>query len=406
MNLTRRNVLGGISVASFAYLFYKKTGAFLVTEKRPKTPTSVGKVFGIGTNAPNQIPNSKSVLTIFDSNTQNWAQHTYDLVDGHSIVRLKDQLVVIGNEKKIQFIDESYLPIGQIALEEKKDFGGHGVYLQKPNVLLLGLRQARDAKLNKKLSEGELAVVDPTTMKVIERSPCGGLEPHDMHLTRSGELLVVNYGNTTRRDLYNYKNIKPSITVLDPVSLKIIEKIPCPELGSVSHIAEGPGRVFAALPAQLYEINQAGIQLVRDTLPQGSMMQISPTEMIERKVATPSPILLMDHQKEVSWQSFMVDPLRQRRPQSVIYHPGSKAWFVTYPFSDTIAKLHLDGRLELVSAFTLGLSLPRGVLDLGDKNHLYVSGQYKGLIRLNANTLQTEQIWEVPFGNSTHLFTV
>jgi len=41
-----------------------------------------------------------------------------------------------------------------------------------------------------------------------------------------------------------------------------------------------------------------------------------------------------------------------------------------------------------------------------DKNYFYVSGQFKGLAKVNARTLELEKKWEVPFDDATHILSI
>ncbi len=156
------------------------------------------------------------------------------------------------------------------------------------------------------------------------------------------------------------------------------------------------------MPATLTALNADNLKSLVQSLG-GAEPDVSAPEVIENKLGGPSPILTFDVAAKAR-RSFLI--ARQRRPQSIVYHPGVAAWFVTYPISDTVARLGVDGTALLRSAFDLGLSYVRGVCVAPDGKSIYVSGQYRGLACVNAESLAVEARNDVQLFDAIHLSAV
>ena len=105
-------------------------------------------------------------------------------------------------------------------------------------------------------------------------------------------------------------------------------------------------------------------------------------------------------------ESLSGEPSKQRRAQSVAYHPAADQLFVAYTFSDSLACVgHSQSKnhVRYVSAIELGLSYIRGVCALGESDLLAVSGEFRGITLIDAKTLAVVRRIDVPLYDSPHL---
>ncbi len=194
------------------------------------------------------------------------------------------------------------------------------------------------------------------------------------------------------------------IAVHDAKSPELRRRIVLPQIGAISHLTQGPGGMLGAIPANLFPLTAAGLATAKNLLGDAPLT-LSPVEEIEHKVGAPSPLLLVDPETG-ALRSFLDAPAKQRRAQSIVYHEAARAFFVTYPFSDYVARIQPDGASTYVSAFALGLTAVRGLATIPGDDGVYVCGQYRGIARLDATTLEVRERHDVPLYGATHLYAV
>jgi len=356
----------------------------------------------LGVKPPAHLPykgeaEGTSILTIFDPRSGQSQTTLLPIPEAHGLVALPGGgFAVLGNHRHALILDAALQPRLPLIAPDDREFGGHGVLVG--GHLLVSLRTSRKQD---EAHPGELLLLDLATGKVLDRRSSGGYEPHDMTTLRDGRIVVANYGNRRRSDLASYAALEPTLAFLSPRDLSLADVVKGPQLGALSHLSEGPDGRLALLPATLMALAPSAVKTVTQALG-GVLPDLSAPEIIEQKIGAPSPVLTLDVATG-TWRSFLVDPARQRRPQSLAYHPGVKAWFVTYPFSEQVARLGDDGEVTFCAGFAAGIPYVRGVAVLPGDDGLYVSGQFRGLARLDARDLAVTARFDVPLHDCTHL---
>ena len=307
---------------------------------------------------------------------------------------------MISNHRELAFLDSNFLLRSKLSAPDGWHFCGHGVCLEPQKIVV----SARPSQAIEPPLEGKLLVIDTSQKKVIEELSAGGFDPHDMILMQDGSLAVANYGDRRKSDLNDYRLLEPKLNIFDANSLKLKESFDAPRIGALSHISEGPNGLIAGIPARLQLLSEEALESAKN-LTGGRDFSVSAAEMVEGKIGFPSPILTFDR-KSGEWRSFLVDPFRQRRPQSITFHQESQCWFVTYPFSEHIVRLSIKGDLKIISAFDLGLSFPRGICARSGDSSVYVGGQYRGVAQINAESMVVERRWDIQLYDATHLYFI
>jgi DNA-binding beta-propeller fold protein YncE len=341
---------------------------------------------------------ASSSLAIFAMATRQSRHVTLPMPGGHSLLQIPGGYMIVGNRGALGVVDATFAAFRKLAAPEGWHFGGHGVYLPERAAVLLGLRPDTSGKVT---GEGRIVLVDPASLSLVDVGTSGGLEPHDMLIRSDGQIAVANYGNATKSALSTYDDMRPTICILDRKTLALVETVAVPGIGSVSHIAEGEGGTLAALPARLKALSRDSLSSVDAEL-LGAEVELTAAELVEGKVGYPSPVLTLDGSGK-KWTSHLAEPARQRRPQSIAYHAPTRSWFVTYPFSEQIMRVRIGEAPRLVASFDVGISYPRGVATFGSDPSVYVCGQYRGIVRIDARTLARQDAWNVSLGDATHV---
>jgi hypothetical protein len=364
-------------------------------------------IAGLGVIPPGRLPfkgqeTYGSALTVFDSASAASSTHIIPVRGAHEITRLPDgDFAVISNVDQLAILDDKFQTRKVVTAAVGWEFGGHGIWLADKGMLLVGLRPARTSK---ERSHGKMILLNRETGKTEAEIDSHGFDPHDLRRLPGGDIAICNYGHRNANDLINYENLEPNIVIFDGNTLAQKDIIAGPAIGSLSHFCEGPGNTIAAIPARLNELNQDNLDQVSRAARMEQGIDITAAEIAEGKVGFPSPVLTFDR-GEKSWKSFLQQPAKQRRPQSIVYHRQAGAWFVTYPFSEQIVRVRTDGSMDFLPAFDLGISYPRG-LCIGAGGDVYVSGQYRGLARFNPVSLREAGRWDLPMHDGTHIYSL
>jgi hypothetical protein len=390
--LKRRDILLASLAAPFAWLGMRRAVA-----------APAARLVAVGIKPPGKLPYrgeavAQSMLVVMDTQTGKWRSVTLEIPEAHALVRVPGGYAVVGNHRALALVGDDLSPRSVVTAPAGWEFGGHGVWVEAQRRLVVGMRPARDGTL---VEVGRLARVDVERAALDGDAPSGGFDPHDMLPLGDGRLIVCNYGDKRRADLMDYRAIDPRLAIIDGNTLTVVDTIEPPRLGAVSHLALGRGAVIAAIPARLHALSENGLASA-GAQALGAPIDLSAVEVIEGKVGAPSPVLTLDLATR-AWRSHLTEPERQRRPQSILHHPGRDAWLVTYPYSESIGRLDADGKLTLVSAFELGLAFPRGLALVPGDDAVYVAGQYRGVVRVDVDTLRAEERWDVPLYDATHL---
>lgn len=343
-----------------------------------------------------------SVLTLLELSTGVATHVALDFPEAHALVDLGAHgWAIVGNHRVLTLTERDFRVRRRVEAPEGREFGGHAVLLADGARLVVGLRTARSAEESRL---GELAVVDVATGATTGRLASGGYEPHDLRRLADGRLVVANYGNKRRADLQSYEAFAPTIALFDGVSLSLEKIVPGPSLGALSHLAEGPRGTLALLPAALATLAPDALASLAQSLG-GAPADLSPPEILENKIGRPAPILTLELGSE-SWRSYLVEPAKQRRPQSIAWSPRARAWFVAYPFSDQVARLGVDGSVRFRSGFELGLAHVRGVAVDPVDGDVFVSGQFRGICRIDAEDLALLARVDVPLFDAVHVAVI
>ncbi len=361
----------------------------------------------LGTKPSGRMPyrggdNGASVLTLLELGTGVATRVGLDFPEAHALVDLGPHgWAIAGNHRVLALTDRDFRVRRRVEAPEGREFGGHAVLLADGARLVTGLRTARSAEDS---LLGELAVVDVATGVTTGRLDSGGYEPHDLRLLADGRLVVANYGNKRRADLQSYEAFAPTIAIFDGVSLSLEKVVQGPNLGALSHLAEGPRGTLALLPAALATLAPDALASLAQSLG-GAPVDLSPPEIIENKIGRPAPILTLELGSE-SWRSYLIEPEKQRRPQSIAWSPESQAWFVAYPFADQVARLGVDGSVRFRSGFELGLAHVRGVAVDPAGGAVFVSGQFRGICRIDPEDLTPLARVDVPLFDAVHVAVI
>ena len=368
---------------------------------------NTGRLAALGVKPPSQLPfrgqaNAASILTVYDLAGNTTATHAFPFPEAHALVSLGGHgYAVVSNHRHMALADAHFGVRQLLTAPDGYEFGGHAVWPGDGQSLIVTLRTDRRAEES---LPGKLAVLDPSTGAMLRVVSADGFEPHDLTILSDGRLVVANYGNKRRADLMSYTSFEASLSFFSLPSLDLLQKIDGPKLGALSHLREGPRGTLALLPASLTLMNEDNLIGLTQALG-GAAADVSAPEIIEQKLGGPSPILVLDVARG-AWSSHLADPVKQRRPQSIAFHPGVQAWFVTYPFSEYVARLGVDGSLRFCSAFDLGLAYVRGVCVDPASGGVYVSGQFRGLAKIHPQTLAVEARFDAPLYDNVHLFAL
>ena len=407
MKISRRNLIATGIGAGAAW------GLPLLWQPRS---ADTGRLVSLGVMPPGTLPqrsgSGAGVISVLDLATGKQQVVPIPFTGAHSLVTLPQGFVIVGNRRSLATTDQNFAKIKVIHAPQGWEFGGHAVWVEARRSLIVGIRPAAKANLETidrigpQKFTGRVAEVDLKTLEITIRGSSGGFEPHDMSLLADGRIAIGNYGNKSRHDLNTYRNLQPTLGLLDPRSLDVVEIIDVPNLGSVSHFAEGPAGQYALLPARLQAITPQSLTSLRSEMNQTSF-SLAAVELVEGKIGSPSPVLT--YQTNTSgppaWQSHLVAPGKQRRPQSICFHNRLQCWFVTYPFSESIMRIGVDGSAQIFSAFRMGVSYPRGIA-VGPEDSIFVSGQYRGVVQIDGSTGKTIGKWDINNFDATHLFTL
>lgn len=131
--------------------------------------------------------------------------------------------------------------------------GGHGVHAETGDVLLTTERAPLKGYAgHPEAHYGLIAVRDPVTLKVLDTIPCHGIDPHEIRLLPGGrQAAVANYGSVAapgRRSLEAPRDVvEASVTIVDLASGALVEKHPATEPGiELRHLTVTPdARAFA-----------------------------------------------------------------------------------------------------------------------------------------------------------------
>lgn len=397
--LSRRSLLTGVvgstALGSVGFKFGQNT-------------PSTDDIFSLGVMPAGHLPYKgqdgfSSVLTIIKTG----ANAPKDLITtkilpfrgAHSFLTTGSGFAVIGNGNQLALLSSTYDLRRVVTALSGYEFGGHAVWMPGQKKILVALRPARE---NEHREKGHLVLIDENTGGMEKVAQSGGYDPHDMIILENGQVAVCNYGNKHVSDLRSYYNLEPNVALIDAASFSLLDVIAGPTIGSLSHICEGPGGTIGAIPAKLHNLSQDSLNQVKQSQ-LGLAVPLTAAEIAEGKVGFPSPVLTYNV-KDKAWKSFLRDPGRQRRPQSIIYDKNSSHYFVTYPFSEQIVRLSTEGKVDFVSAFDLGISYPRG-LCIGSQGQIYVSGQFRGLASFDSTNLNPLERFDVQIHDGTHIFS-
>jgi hypothetical protein len=390
-----RGVVGSTALGTVGFSFGLNTAA-------------ADDILSLGVMPPGHLPfkgqdGFSSVLTIIRPS----ASDQKDLVTtkilplrgAHSVLATGNGFAVIGNINQLAFLSSSYDLRRVVTALPGYEFGGHAVWIASEQKILVALRPGRE---NENRDKGQLVLIDEETGAIQKVGQSGGYDPHDMIRLETGQIAVCNYGNKQISDLRSYYNLEPSVALVDAANFSLLDVIPGPTIGSLSHICEGPSGSIGAIPAKLHILSQDSLNQVKQSQ-LGVEVPLTAAEIAEGKVGFPSPVLTYSF-KDKAWKSFLRDPGRQRRPQSIVYDKKTENYFVTYPFSEQIVRLSSAGTVDFLSGFDLGISYPRG-LCIGSQGQIYVSGQYRGLASFDSSSLKPIERYDVQIHDGTHIFS-
>ncbi len=277
-------------------------------------------------------------------------------------------------------------------------FSGHGLLAKDGKRLFLSLRRI-EAKTE--ADTGAILVLEVPSLRTVALWDSGGVRPHDMVWHAETQLLISHYGDMTPAAPAP-KSRHPRLVTLDTLNGKVLSTIDTPRSGSLTHIAYDGERFVCGVPLHYFPFDDAGLAQQRQAF--GNVgVEVSPAERWEGRLAAPMPPLLIDRLSgEVT--AVTAEPIHQRRAQSVIFHPETRTFWITYSFSDVVARIDpATKQVDYLSGFDLGLTCVRGLCALGDGIHIAVSGELNDLSIVNAKTRAVATRIRVPLYDNPHL---
>jgi hypothetical protein len=219
----------------------------------------------------------------------------------------------------------------------------------------------------------------------------------------NGWIAVGNYGNKHIEDLRSYSSLNPTIAFFEEKTLKHRFTVPAPRLGSISHLCEGWEGELIAIPAKLATLNQQAVELVTHAS-HGKKPMVTLAELAEGKIGFPSPVLTLNLESK-KWSSILPEIEKHRRPQSIAFDKKTKSLWVSFSYSESILKIDEKRNCHYISAFDLGMEIPRGVC-IGPDNLVYICGQSRVLVALNPKDMSLVNRYDTKNYNSTHVLPV
>ncbi len=275
-------------------------------------------------------------------------------------------------------------------------FSGHAILSKDGTRVFMSLRRI-EALTDR--DTGSILVLDVPSLKVLAQWDSGGVRPHDLAWHGDVQLLVSHYGDVSPAE-GKAKFRRPCLVAIDVSEGRIVQKVATTEAGSLTHIAYDGDRWVCGVPLHYYSFDDEGLAKLRKDCA-GLAVEVSPAERWENRLAAPLPALLIDRQSGFV-HSLPSDPGRQRRAQSVVYHPGSRSFWISYSFSDVVAVVDIETRhVRYLSGFDLGLTCVRGICAAGDK--VVISGELNDLAIVDAAERRVVGRIKVPLYDNPHL---
>jgi hypothetical protein len=277
-------------------------------------------------------------------------------------------------------------------------FSGHGVLSADGRRLFLSLRRAI---ARTPADTGAIMVLEVPSLKQLNLWNSGGVRPHDLVWKNDHDLLISHYGDLAV-DSGTPPQRAPRLVTMDSRTGAQVGVIDTPTSGSLTHIAYDGERYVCGVPLHYYPFDDNGVAQLRSAFG-GAAVAVTPAEKWEGRLAAPMPALMIDLQ-DGSVTPIATDLERQRRAQSVIFHQASGSFFITYAFSDVVARV--DARTKAVTyvtGFDLGLTSVRGLCALGDSEYLAVSGELNGLAIIHGRMLRVVRRVMAPLYDNPHI---
>lgn len=346
-----------------------------------------------------QPANGTSVITELDLSTGGARSGFIPLASAHTLMLspFGPGLCLPLDGSEAIWVDSSFAVAGTLVAPGGYLFSGHGVLHTGTHYAFISLRRRNAQSFS---DTGRIGIVDLRSKKLIDLFNSGGVRPHDLDLVGKS-LVVSHYGDIKyeRTGITAMNAREPRLVTLDIETGRVLQVIDAPPNGSLTHLAVGGDGKVCAVPLNYQGFDDAGRREVERLL--GDKFEISVAEELEGRIAVPMPILVFDR-KTGSYKELRGEPGRQRRAQSVAFHPGSKRFFITYSFSDTLACADETG-VRYVSGFDLGLSFVRGVCAVGNTGLIAVTGEFRGVALVDATSLTVVKRFDVSWFDHPHV---
>lgn len=355
----------------------------------------------IGIQPPGMMPfrgqkDTGSILHLLSLETMKRKVVPLEMRGAHSILSHRENYIVVGNREELQVVTKAFVPSDIIQAPAGFEFGGHAISYDEDHIV----SALRPARMNKKREEGIIVKINLREKTIQKVGRSGGFGPHDIATLSGGLFAVANYGNEEIKDLETYSSLNPTISFYDSRSNKHQFTVQAPKLGSVSHICEGWEGTLIALPAKLSILTQESINMVTQAT-QGQKPMITLGEIAEGKVAFPSPVLILDL-KTRKWTSILPHPEKHRRPQSIAFDQKTQTAWITFSYSEEILRMDQNRKCQYISAFDLGMEIPRGVC-IGPDGLVYISGQSRVITALNPTDMSVVGRYDTRNFDATHV---
>ncbi|MCC7403656.1 MAG: hypothetical protein IT288_04580 [Bdellovibrionales bacterium] len=395
-----------------------------------ETPRDVfgGKLLCYGTNGASvlrkNLPGSLSgapkfsIQGVFDFSTMTSTSTPVPFDFAHSMTQLSpmEWLVAGGGglgwgEQLFFFNPRTQKVLHTVPVGSEFGLSGH-VYVDENKIVAPLAALDSEKKPYPGVVPGKLLIVDRKTRKRRDVLDADGVLPHDVQYLPNQNLVAISYyggvlPGKTVNPLYEGDNVGSKVVLYNPDSMTKVKEFPCPRNAFFSHFSVSSSGMLYLPTARYAKFSQEALNELEARSGQKLPVAFASShEVYEKRIALPEPVIVLNPVTGATTE-LMSEPLKQRRPQSITWHKESDSIYITYPFSDTIMRIHeSSGKVSYIAAQELGLYDVRGVTGIKNSRLVAVVGGLEGVVVFDPDAVQVVQRFTNKTYWAIHLFQI